>query len=97
MAACSHTCIHSSLAFPCITRTPIWQALDGGCEAVGLLQAFGQVWRGSKRSENSYLPDRRFLSGQIALEDEKIFPFTGQNRRTTITVEAQCVTRAKKS
>src|SRR5712691_11947176 len=98
MAACSHICIHSSFTFPCITSAPIWQALDGDCEAHGLLQALGQVWRVSVSGTITGVCGSAFRQvRKRSRADEKIFPFTGQNRRTAIRVEAQRIARAKKS
>lgn len=57
------------------------------------MQAFGQVWRALKRNKTGvcgsvFRPDQKTFAG-----DEKIFPFTGQNRRTAIRVESQRVAK----
>jgi hypothetical protein len=60
---------------------------------MGLLQTFGQVWRAIKRNNNRGLRQRISARSESVRGDEKIFPFTGQNRRTTIRVDSQRIAK----
>jgi len=88
-AACSHTCVHCSFAFPCITHSPIWQAVGRRVtKHMRIVQASGQTRVAPNRHCYRHLRQYASAAQKVFKGDGKISPVTGHNRSTEFSVSA---------